>query len=554
MADRTSIELRPLTDLDADEVQAVVAETVQRVTDDNPNLDLRRGVFAELLAYYHAVLDTQRRANLRDYLNGRSLVAIEADPALADPSLVDDVLSNFRLTRKAGAVSAGEVTVVLSDSVSVTVAQGSVWQARGKRFTAPIVYSAKVEAGQVVGEGDRLLARTSDGRWAFTITVVAEAEGPAYDVPKDTMFVPVAVPTAFVTAFAANDFAGGRLTESNAELVDRLQEGIAAKALSNRVNMAAALRAEDAFSRVVATSIVGYGDAELARAFHTIFPVALGSRADWYVRTQELAFKRKLAVTAALVEKLADGTGVWQFNVGRDDVPGVYEFVDVRQAGEDAAAASGGYEVVGDERGFDVTGGGFVPDVRTAAEAAYSAYSTAAVRFRDTDTDATALALGATREYEAAAVCLPLVGEIQAHVNSRDVRHYGGDCLVKAPVPCFVQLNLTVYKRAGAADPDLAAMKDALAAAVNRVGFVGALYGSQLQDVVYRFLTDGQTASAVDMLGRLRYPDGSAVWLRDSEVIEVPDDPGNMVTARTVQFFADPSQIGVSVTTTGTGG
>jgi hypothetical protein len=111
-----------------------------------------------------------------------------------------------------------------------------------------------------------------------------------------------------------------------------------------------------------------------------------------------------------------------------------------------------------------------------------------------------------------------------------------------------------VYKRAGAADPDLAAMKDALAAAVNRVGFVGALYGSQLQDVVYRFLTDGQTASAVDMLGRLRYPDGSTVWLRDSEVIEVPDDPGNMVTARTVQFFADPSQIGVSVTTTGASG
>jgi hypothetical protein len=43
-------------------------------------------VFAELLAYYHAVLDTQRRANLRDYLNGRSLKAIEADPALADPT------------------------------------------------------------------------------------------------------------------------------------------------------------------------------------------------------------------------------------------------------------------------------------------------------------------------------------------------------------------------------------------------------------------------------------------------------------------------------------
>jgi hypothetical protein len=116
------------------------------------------------------------------------------------------------------------------------------------------------------------------------------------------------------------------------------------------------------------------------------------------VRTQELAFKRKLAVTAVLVEKLADGTGVWQFNVGRDDVPGVYEFVDVRQAGEDAGRGVRRVRGGGDERGFDVTGGGFVPDVRTAAEAAYSPYSTAAVRFRDTDTDATAWRVGATRE------------------------------------------------------------------------------------------------------------------------------------------------------------
>ena len=541
------IELKPLDQLNPDAVLAALAETVERVQEDNPNLDVRRGVFAELLAYYHAVLDTQRRTYIQDLSNSRSLKVMEENPELADPDLVDDVLSNFRMERKPGRKATGEVTVVVSDDVTVTIGQGSVWEARGKRFVTARVFTAKAEAGQVLTAGDRLLVPTAGGTFSFTIEVEAEEEGDGYDVKADTAVVPLVVPPNYVNSYATADFVSGLAAETNAELLARLQEGVAAKALSNRVNMSAALRAVEAFSRVVAMSIVGHGDAELLRAYHSILPIALTGRCDWYLRSTEQTQAVVLTKEAVLVEKYADGTGLWQFGVGRDEAPGFYEFRDVRRADETDPIADG-YAVVEDVRDYDLTGDGFFPDVTSAVEAAYSAYATAVVRFRDT-TDHAALAIGDKRAYTVAAVCVPLVGEVQAHVSSRDVRPYGGDCLVKAPVPCFTTVNLTVYKKAGQPDPDLDGMKSAVARLVNTLGFAGALYGSQVHDVVHSYLRDGQTASAVDMHGRIRYPDGSTVYVRDAEVLEVPDDPANMVTAKTVQFFADPGTVGVSVVT-----
>lgn len=541
------IELRPLNELDPDEVAAALSETVTRVQEANPNLDVRRGVFAEILAYYHAVLDTQRRQNIQDYLNGRSLKQIEADPALADADLVDDVLSNFRLSRKDGRKAIGEVTVVVSDDITVTIGQGSVWEARGQQYVTTRVFTAKAEEAQVITDGDRLLTATADGNWAFTIEVEAIDEGAESNVTKDTLVAPLVVPANYVTSYAAGDFEAGLAVETNEELLIRLQEGIAARALSNRVNMAASLREIEAFSRVVTMSIVGAGDAELTRAFHSILPVALTGRCDWYVRTQELVQTVSVTKTATLLTINDDGTGEWQFSLGRDEVPGFYEFRDIRPLDTEEPVV-GGYTVTEDVRGLDLTGSGVFPDLLDATEAAYSAYSTAVVKFLDTR-DHDEFTVGDTQDYSVGVVCLPLIGDIQERVGSRDVRPYGGDCLVKAPVPCFTTLNFTIFKKTGQDDPDLDAIRDALCVEVNTMGFVGELYASQIHDVIHGFLTNGQTVGAIDMHGRLRQPDGETVYLRDPEVITAPDDPANMVSAKTVQFFASPADVGISVAT-----
>jgi hypothetical protein len=539
------IALRPLAQLDPDLVAQNVALVVAAVQEENPHLYLTRGVFAELLAYYNGVLGAQGQANIADYWAARSLAALADDPS-ADPDLVDDVLSNFRVTRLPGVASAGEVTVVVSDDVTVTVAKGSVWQANGRNFLASDVFTAKAEAAQVAAPGDRLLTRTADGNWSFTIGVVADRPGSAYSVRKDTVVAPLMVPPRYVTSYAASDFSAGRDAETNQDLLTRVRQGLAATGLGGGADSEATLRGVPDFERVSALSVVGMGMPEMLRDRHGVFPVSGGGRVDWYVRTQPQVRRQLLTKRATLVSA-GQGGGVWQLSVARVDAPGFYELANVRPV--EAGDASGGLQILSDARAADLTGPGWVPDVSpSSAEWAFTAFQTAVVQFLDPQTPAGSAA-GLQSDYQLEAIGLPQIGDIQDYFSRDGVRPAAYDLLVKAPVPCFVQLRLTVYKSSGQADPDLAAIKAALCAVVNGVGFVGALYASALQSAAHAYLLGGQTVSSIDLFSRLRYPDGSNRYLRSTEVLRVPAEPARMVSPRTVQFFAAPEDVVVSVVT-----
>lgn len=545
------IELRSFEDLDPNVVAQQLTETVQRVQEDNPHIDMRMGVFFSLLGYYHALLATQQQTNIADYLNGRSLLMIEADPALALPDLVDDVFSNFRVERKLGSRATGSLTIILSREINTVIGVGSVFEATGGiRFVTEDVFTAKLADDHVLSATDRPLTRTADGNYAFVIEVVAEVEGATGEIKKDTVVAPLVEPNFFVTSYAANDFTGGKDAETNTELLNKLQLGLAGKAMSNRTQMQAMLRDIDAFSRVIAMSIIGYGDQEMLRDQHTIFPMSFGGRVDWYVRGQEQIYRLKITKEAVLIGTDALGRGIWQMAISRTDAPGFYELANVRLA--NAEEVVGGFNILTDTRGVDVTGDDFVPDidVTNIAESAYSAYQTAIIRFVDTVTPTNTLSVGARQSYDLEARCMPLIGEIQTHVNDRAVRHHGSDCLVKAPVPCFTTINFTIYKQSGEATPDLDAIKNAICTEINNIGFIGRLYASRLHDTIHGYLRNATSLSAIDMHGRIRYPDGSIKYVRGSEVLRVPDAPSAMVSPRTVQFFISPEDIGISVETT----
>lgn len=538
---------KALDALDADLVTSAINEVTQRVQEDNPTIDAGRGVFYELLIYYHSVLATRQEMLINDYRRARSLLALEQDPDLADTDLVNDVLSNFRLDRKAGSLARGTIAVILSDDITVTFGRGSVFQANGLQYVTTEVYTAKAEAAQINVPTDRLITPTADGKFLFTIEVQATVEGDTYNLDKGTLVVPVSPPPTYVTSYAVTDFTAGVAAETNSELLARLQEGIAAKALCNRVNMAAFLRSIEAYSRIVGMSIVGYGDAEMLRDKHSIFPVAYGGRVDWYIRSENLPTTTQLTLTATRLAENNSDAPVWQLALGRDIAPGFYEVRAIRPKG--TSVESGRLSIVSDTRSYDMTTTDFVPDIVSAQEAAYSRYQTSIIKFRDTTQDISAYSVGATLEYDVDIVAMPLIADIQETVNSRDVRHYGADCLVKAPVPCFTQVSFIIYKQANEATPDVTAIKLAVSNAVNAIGFVGRLYSSKIQDAVHGYLATNSSVGSIDLFGRIRYPDGTTQYLRDSEMIQIPSDPANMVTYRTTQFFCRPEDVFVNVQT-----
>ncbi len=541
-----AIELSDLSKLPVADVQANLAETVQRLSEDNPSLDLKRGVVHDLVALPHATLVTAQQLTIDRYLSARSILDVQADPTLADDGVFDRILSNWGVTREAGAAARGQVTIVLASPASVTIGSGAVFTGAGRTYRADAAYTAKEEAGQINSSDDRLLVELPDGHWAFTVNVTATVNGTAGLVRKDTLVVPSALPTDYVTSYATSDFVDGVDAETNAALLERLQQGISAKGPSNRVNMNAALRSVVAFNRVVRTSIVGYGDAAMLRDKHNTFGIASGGRADWYVRTQERVETRTVTKTATLVQLTGEG-GLWQVEMGRDDAPGFYEVDSIRRQGETPDFQS--FTITQDVRGINYGTDVFRPDLQTTVEAAYSRYQTAVIRFLDTRSPTTTAAAGDKADYAVAVRVMPLIADIQDYFNRRDVRAYGSDVLIKAPVPCYVGVRFTVVKNHTQADPDLVAIREAVAAAVNAIDFVGRIYAGQIQDVIHAYLPQGASARDVDIYGRLRTPAGDVRFFRDGDVMAISRLPGAMADETTVQFYCDPSDVVIAVST-----
>jgi len=284
----------------------------------------------------------------------------------------------------------------------------------------------------------------------------------------------------------------------------------------------------------------------MLRDKHTIFPVAYGGRADWYVRSQPQVLQTTLAKTATLLSVSTAGFGTWQVSISRDDAPGFYEVEAVLPPGN---SSSGSLSIVSQVGQLDLSGPGFVPDIVGQLEGSFTRYQTAIIQFVDDTYNQGSLAIGASGIYNVVVSGLPLIDSMQEFVASYDQRPFGTDVLIKAPIPCFVQLTVTVAKKRTQADPDASGIAAALAEAVNSLDFVGQLYAGSLQAIVQGFLTAGMSAGGIDMLGRIHGPDGVDRYIRDSELLQIPNLPAVMISPRTVQFFTDPTQIAVNIET-----
>jgi hypothetical protein len=542
-----AFEITDLNELDPELVQQTLDSTIQRLQELHPELDLKRGVFHDTVAYYHSVLEAAVRTNLARYLSARSLLEIEQDPTLADDEVVDSVLSLYRIERQQGTTAKGQITVVVSDNTTVSISAGTVWIANGREFVTETPFTAKSEPELINSSTDRLMVQLSDGNYGFLIDVVALEEGPESRLSKDTKVLPETLPLNYLTSYATEDFLDGTDTQTNDELLNDLQAGLAAKALSNRVNMRAALLEIEQFARIPDMSIVGYGDAEMLRDAHSIFPMSYGGRVDWYIRGDVELQRKVLIKDATLIEIQPDNCGIWQVAITKDDSPAFFELRNIRLTGVNAADVSGGFEITLEQRGLDLTGSGFIPDIETQEEGEYSRFQTSIVQFRDTVTDHSSLSVGATQQYEVEATGTPLIADVQDTVSSRDVRNHAADALVKAPIPCFVQVTFTINKKTNDEDPDLDGIRESIMDVVNRVSFTGRLDASQITDAVHAFLKNAMSITDMDLFGRIRRPDATMLYLRDPESLIVEDDPARMVTSKTVQFFLERENISIAV-------
>lgn len=545
-----AIEITSLAELDTDTVDAMVAKLAQYMQERHPEVELTRGVFHDLVLYFNGVLNAAIQENIDRMRQSQSLAAINANPALADDEIVDQVLSNYNVERDAGTPATGIATVILNLPLLTTIGAGGVFVANDVTFTNDDAFTILPPGSTAANQTDRVMTAVGDGTYAANIVLRATTNGITGNIRRGTSLQPNFVLNNGSEVYAAADFTGGRDPLSNADYVAKLADGIAAKTIGGRKSYTAIIKNQPAFQNVLHVSTLGCGDAEQHRDQHSLFPVSGGGKVDVYVQTNGYAVTQTHLLEATYVETTVEGTK-WQVILGTDLGSGFYEIESILNPAETNTA---GYKVVNDVRGIDTSAAQFIPDIRFMYEGAYSRYQTAAIQFIDTDVVASALIPGSSKAlYAVTTRFMPLVSEINDFLTDREVRARGTDILVKAPVPCFTKISFEVLTEASTtlAEETITNIKNSIVAAVSSVGFSGQLNSSLIDKAAHAHLSGRQAVGRIDMFGRIRRPDGQNVYLRDPHRLVIPNDPARLVTGRTTAFLVGPDDVSVTSVTAG---
>jgi hypothetical protein len=543
-----AIQIASLSELDTAKVDAMFATFSQYMQERHPDVELTRGVFHDLVLYFNSVLNAAVQENIERVLQSKSLLQISQNPALADDALVDQVLSNYNLSRDSGQRAVGEASILFSSPVQTTISSTITFSVDGVSFQPTATFVALPPGTTAASSTEREMVQVGDGTYTVNILLQATDVGTDGNIRRGTKLVPDFVPNNMDAAFAATDFVNGAEPAANVDYIAKLSAGLAAKTIGSRASYAATIRNQSAFASVPHLSILGCGDPEQQRDQHSLFPISGGGKVDIYCQTHYAAQARDHLLEAVYVEDGANGT-IWQVTLPRETAPGFYE---VSRIAKPLASDNTGYAILADIRGADLADVEFAPDIAGAVEGAYTRYQTAVIRFEDTDTPPTGLTPNVSRaQYLVTTVGMPLIADIQDFLSARDSRARAADVLVKAAVPCFTKISFEIRKDAASAVIDTAAIKTAVVAAVRQIGFSGQLHASVISGVVHKYLTGRQAIGAVDLFGRIRRPDGTAAYVRDSAVLDIPNDPGRLVTGRTTAFLVGPDDISISLVSAG---
>jgi len=540
-----SLQITSFTELDNTRVQELLTLFSTWMKERHPEVELSRGVFHDLVLYFNSVLNAAVQENISRVLQSNSLLSISQNPSLADAALVDKVLSNFNLTRETGTSATGEVTVIVNQAVPTQISLNTKFTANGVTFFPTRTFIGVPPGQDATATNARGMVPGTNGTFAFKITVYATSAGIAGNIPRGTKLIPDVVPSNVAEIYAATDFTKGVDPATNEEYIAKLPDGLSAKTIGGRKAFAALIRSQPDFKNIRHLSVVGFGDAEQMRDQHGLLPISGGGRVDIYAQTHEIAqqvdnFLPALYIGPAVPGDATAGT-LWQIDIDREQVPGFYAVTRVAKIND---SQNSGYTVRTTVPGYDLSGTDYAPDIQTLEESAFTRYRKLTLQFVDVDTSPTNLVPRQSKaDYSVTTIGMPMIGQLQDFLSSKDIRCRTADVLVKAAVPCFTSISFKIRRAANEVNPDFAAIKEALVTAISKIGFAGQLSASVISSVTHQFLTGTQSVGSVDMFGKILRPDGQVVYVRDPARIVVPDDPVHMVSAKTVVFLTSVNDI-----------
>lgn len=295
----------------------------QYLTDAVPDADFSKGsalrdLCVSALAYVHAFWTKER-----DYMKARqSLLLLGALTGTDVDAAVDEILSNWFITRKTGRKSTGTVTVYLSSSDPVSIESTAMFYK-----TSDLLYYPNSVTTLTYGAEDMQPVTDSTGEIvAYTIQVplISAGTGVNYDISPGAFvdfanFSPNAMRAENTTVFT-----GGTSDETTEEMLERSETAITVRDLNSARSIDAVLKEQ--FTQVDDVTVIGYGDPEMIRdlvvELATNTRIHAGGYVDAYLRSPITYAKTFLGTIGGTFTDPRDG-----YYILRDDTVG--DFLDV---------------------------------------------------------------------------------------------------------------------------------------------------------------------------------------------------------------------------------
>jgi hypothetical protein len=523
----------------AEKVERITLENQQLMTELDENSDYSVGtVLYELVIKPASILQaTQEDALEVDRANKSLLnvIGLINDGEEVDDASVDELLSNFNVTRRTGTRASGSITIYTNNTANVFIGQSTVLLTGNvelRPLKSYIGYLGTAPGTDNASVSHIPMREISPGTYVFNI----EAE--TVDVFSGVIGVgePVTLTPSQLQvsqAVVASTFLGGSQEESTTSLLERASVGIHARVLTGRDNIRSMLQ-DNVIIDVLDSQVFGMGDELMLRDKANTTGISGGGAVDAYVRVNPTP----TTATVTLTGTYDSDTDLWTIEIPAEDYPGAYGVLGVNYADQlDITSWNTVLDYYTDEN---------APFMSEAIHARYSKYQLMSIQFsvyQSLDAEAAA----GSAQFEVDIYYTPSLVALQDYVEDPNVRNYAFDTLIKGAVPVDIQIAFEVQYRQGVTPPDAAVIQAQVADIIN-----GKLIGHkalQSSDIVYAskiIFPEGEVIMPINMWGKTYRPDGTTVYTHSQDHIEVAPVPGQ--TVDNSMFVCIPSDVNVILT------
>lgn len=528
-------------------IRALLLET-------NPDLDISvGGVVDSVIVEGNVDVAVQNQANVDDAYLLEQMQAIAAGTVTITDEQMDSLASNYYITRYPNDPAHGDVSFIVQNLTTYTIPAGYRIRYGDSSYVTEQVFIVYPPSTSGVDFTDGTSIRlqtifdTATGyTYRFTLPFVCEQTGAAgVRIPGDVFTADVGF-TGLGRIEAAESFAGGTTLETNAQMAQRVMDGITVKTLGGGQDQIDVLAASVYPNMEI--SAVGVESTMQTRGRINPFGINTGGKLDVYAKCG--AVSQATRVVSAVVTDV--GTREVTLTVTRDQAAGAYTYTPVGLTG--VSGMTGTIATLSTSFA-QATLVGFNPemqsqDLRASANVVVTVVITDTRQKPDLSymVDITTLGQALVDTYGVVVDYMPGVLELADAFYADATRPPGIDVLVKAGAPCSVTMSISASKPPDYNGPSAADLSAQIAFAVNQLPMRQLYLDDFTISQIIKSASSQLSLLSLTMTGGITAFDGSnvAVWQTGNKLI-IPTDSLKKVSFETVFFTSTPAQVSVNL-------